>query len=63
MNQYLHLIGTEEVNRAGQKMNDAAGEMSRASSSIADTLERHQRFMSEWLVDFERILTENGGDK
>lgn len=59
MRDSIHLIGAEQVSSAGYNMNSAASEMKRAASSIEDTLFRHQNFMTQWLQDFERILTEN----
>lgn len=61
MAEYVHLIGSEDVSRAGHNMQHAASEMSPAASSIAHTLEMHQRFMDDWLVRFEEVM-KNGKD-
>jgi acyl-CoA thioesterase len=61
VSQYVTLIGVEDVSRAGHNMQHAASEMSSAASSIAHTLEMHQRFMDDWLVRFEEVM-KNGKD-
>lgn len=52
MSQYVNLVGTEEVSRAGYVMRDAASEMQRAASTIHESnyqliqaLQEHQRVM------------------
>lgn len=56
MSERIHLIGSEQVSSAGHNMSHAAEEMKRAASHIEDTMYRHQQFMSQWLVDLERIM-------
>ncbi len=52
----VNLIGVEEVSRAGHTMRAAAEDMQRAASSIAHTLEMHQRWMDDWLSRFEGVM-------
>ncbi len=58
MSNYMTLVGAEQVSGAGHNMTHAAAQMSRAASSIEDTMFRHQQFMTQWLIDLERIMTE-----
>lgn len=62
MSQYVTLVGAEEVSRAAHTMSSAASTMSSAASSIDSSLDRHQRFMSEWLERFEEALTKVAGE-
>ncbi len=50
MNEYITLLGTEDVVRAGNRMSSAADTMSQAASSIDDTLERFLRRYEELVV-------------
>jgi hypothetical protein len=56
MSQYITLIGVEEVSRAASRMVDAADRMSQVAANIDGSLERHQRFMDDWLQRFENAL-------
>lgn len=51
------LIGADDVSRAGSTMREAAREMNSAASSLSFTLEQHQRFLDDWLMRFENIMT------
>lgn len=59
MADYITLMGSEQVQSAASTMSSAASEMLRAASNIDGALERHQRFMDEWLNRFEQILADN----
>lgn len=50
------LVGTEEVQRAGNSIREAAHTMSNVSSNMQVALEAHQRFLDDWLLRFEQIL-------
>ena len=66
MTEYIHLIGTEDIARAGHNMQSAAGEMAGAASSIEDSMGRHRQFMDDWLDRLEQVLKQNntqGGDE
>jgi acyl carrier protein len=56
MAQHVTLIGAEDVSRAGYSMRDAASTMSSTASSIAHSLEMHQRFMDDWLARFTEAM-------
>lgn len=58
--QTVHLIGSEHVSRAGDQMASAASTMSSAASSIAHSLEQHQRFLDDWLMRLEAVLERQG---
>ena len=58
--EFVTLLGTEDVARAGSNMCSAASEMSRAVSSMDESLRNHQRFMDDWLVRFEEIMGDEG---
>lgn len=49
MAEYMHLVGAEQVQNAANTMRSAAETMSRAASEISSALERHQRFLEDWL--------------
>lgn len=57
MSNYVTLIGSEEVSRAGYTMRDAAHEMNGAAGRIEYALEQHQRFMDDWLTRLSETLT------
>lgn len=59
MAEYVTLMGAEQVGTAARTMSSAASEMVRAASNIDGALERHQRFMDEWLNRLEQILADN----
>ena len=54
MTEYVHLIGAEDVLKAGASMREAAQEMQRAASSIEDTMFRHRQFLEDWAA---RLVT------
>jgi hypothetical protein len=55
---FVSLLGSEDVARAGYAMRDAADSINRAASNFQATLEQHQRFMEDWLQRLEQILRE-----
>lgn len=59
MADYVQLIGAEEVSSAGHRMREAASTMSSAASSIDGSLDRHQRFLDDWLLRFEAVLRDH----
>lgn len=69
MSEYHHLIGAEDVRagghaaeRGGDAMRSAASSMEEALRQHAYALEQHQMFLSDWLVNYERI-TKAGADR
>lgn len=66
----VHLIGAEDVARAGSSMQSAAETMSRAAVSLEETmtrtatlleesLARHRQFLNDYLAHFEAVLIRN----
>jgi len=56
MSEYMHLVGAEQVQSAGNNMLRAADRMNNVAMSIDGSLERHQRFMDDWLQRLEQVL-------
>jgi hypothetical protein len=54
--RYVTLIGTEQVQTAANTMRTAADEMRHAAGTISEALDRHQRFLDDWLGRFEAVL-------
>jgi hypothetical protein len=57
MADYVTLMGAEDVRAAGSRMASAAEQMSRAASNMDDALQRHQRFLDDWLMRFETAVS------
>ena len=55
------LMGSDDVQRAGANMQDAAETMRRAADAISFALEQHQRFMDDWLARLEAVLAAKEG--
>ena len=49
MTQYVHLIGTEQVQSAANTMREAANTMHRAANEIAYALQKHTEMMREFM--------------
>jgi len=62
MSQYVTLLGAEEVSRAAGRMQSAADQMSSAASNLDSILERHQRFLDDWLIRLDGTLTDRTSD-
>lgn len=67
-NEYVTLLGADDVRQAGGSISRAASEMRSASQDFEFALQRHQQFMDDWLTRFESTLqsigevaTANGG--
>ena len=56
MNDYITLLGTDDVYRAGSMMQSAATDMKNAAAWTEESLQRHRLFMDDWLMRFEEIL-------
>lgn len=48
MSEYIHLLGTEDVARAGRAMQSAADKMERAVSHFEFQLDRLERILQEF---------------
>lgn len=57
MSDHMLLIGAEQVASAGHRMQDAAERMGQASAHIQIALDAHQRFLDDWLVRYEAVVT------
>lgn len=56
MSNYVTLMGADDVRSAGNRMASAAEEMQRAAANIDGALDRHQRFLDDWLLRFEAAI-------
>lgn len=63
MTEYMHLVGAEQMQAAARLMDQAADRMQSAASSLDGALERHHRFMDDWLQRFEAVAALNTGEK
>ena len=54
--QYVHLIGAEDIRRAGANIDSAATNMNRAAANFDSSVYRLIRFMDDWLMRFEQII-------
>jgi len=50
------LVGADDVYKGGALVLQAAHEISSAASMIEFALSRHQRFMQQWLYNFQAII-------
>lgn len=55
--QFVHLVGAEQVSNAAHTIQSAATDMRNAGSNMAEALQQHQRFLDDWLNRFEAVLT------
>lgn len=60
--EFIHLTGTEDVQRAASQMSSAAHEMKNVASSIEHTFFLHQRFLEEWIQRFEAVIDKLKGE-
>jgi hypothetical protein len=56
MSQYVNLLGSEAVERAGHSIALAADNMKQAASQLDDALRRHEQFLDDWLKRLELTL-------
>lgn len=56
MAEYVILMGAEQVQSAASTMSSAAHEMNRAAAEMRHAFEMHQRFLAQWLLDFQTVL-------
>jgi hypothetical protein len=55
MPNYVHLIGAEEVRKAGAEISSAAQQMASAAAHIDQALHMHRQFMVEWIERLEAV--------
>ena len=54
---FTHLVGAENVERAGRNMKEAAGEMTQAANIIWEAVEKfNQNTFEEWLQRMQEVL-------
>lgn len=56
MTENIHLIGADDVRNAGYRMREAAEAMSQVALNLDGALERHQRWMDDWLNRFAEVV-------
>lgn len=62
MADYVTLLGAEEVSRAANQIRVAADTMGAAINNLSDVLDRHQRFMDDWLTRLDGTLQDRTHD-
>jgi hypothetical protein len=60
--QSVNLNGAEEVSRAASRMQSAADAMNSAANNLEGVLERHQRFLDDWLLRLDGTFTDRISD-
>lgn len=55
MSERVQLIGAEDVRSASHTIARAAEDMKQAAMNFDGSLERHQRFLEDWLQRFEAV--------
>ena len=62
MSQYITLLGTEDVVHAGNRMQDAADNMSRAASTFEEAVRQQRIMLDEFSIlvaDIKEIAARN----
>ena len=59
MTQSIYLMGSEKVESAGHRIDNAANGMCRAVGHLEDSLLRHRQFMDDWLARLEAALKDD----
>jgi len=57
--EYIQLLGTEDIRSAAAQIKEASHTMTRAISELDGALAMHQRFLSDWLIQFRDIMEDN----
>jgi len=52
----MHLIGTEQVQSAANRMVEAAHEMSRAANTIHDAMKRNEEVMQDLMIKMDDLI-------
>ena len=53
------LVGADDVRVGGSAVREAAREMSVAAGRIEYALQQHERFLTDWLIQFRDILLDS----
>ena len=59
MAEYMTLMGSEDVARAGSRMSSAADDMCRAASNFDCSVESLKRFLDDFLIKLQDIMEKN----
>ncbi len=59
MTEFMHLVGSEDISRAGSSIIHAAEQINNAASIINESTNRLQLFLNDWLFRLEEVLREN----
>lgn len=54
---HMTLLGAEDVRSAANTIRSAAESMSQAALNVSAALERHERFLDDWLSRYEALIT------
>lgn len=54
--EFIHLVGADDVQRAGNTMQKAAKDMQMAANSIQESLVNHSQFMDDWLYRLRELF-------
>jgi len=63
MNEYITLLGTEDVRNAGGSMRAAANDMMHAASTISEAVTQHQNILDEFIDRFEIAIEKINKEK
>ena len=61
--QYMHLIGTEQIQSAANRMVEAAHEMNRAADTIHFALQRHEQMMQDLMIKMDDLIDAIDGEE
>jgi hypothetical protein len=56
---HINLMGSEQVERAGQMLCDGAADMLRAAQTIAEENERQRRFLDDYLLRLAGVFEDH----
>lgn len=56
MDKYVTLLGTENIERAGRAMQEAAERIRQSVGNLDDILHRDRMAREEWLARFEQVI-------
>lgn len=56
MAEYMHLIGTEQIQSAANRMVDVAERMNIAANTINETFRRHEQAMSDLMLRIDDLI-------
>jgi N-acetylglucosamine kinase-like BadF-type ATPase len=63
MPEYMHIIGTEQVQSAANIMRDAAERMTRAANTIHNAMQRHEQVMQDLMIKMDDLIDVIDGEE